>query len=766
MSPDPIASAAADAALEETEMAALAARFVNSTQRHVFLTGKAGTGKTTFLHRLAATTHKRYLVLAPTGIAALNARGVTLHSQFQLPFGAFVPERHLPADLGEYGAYIDQHTLASRHAMNALRRAVLREVDLLVIDEVSMLRADLLDAVDQRMRSAKGSARSFGGAQLLLIGDLFQLPPVVKDSEREVMRRWYPSMHFFSSRALQQEGYVHIELDRIFRQHDDRFIAILNNLRNNTVTAADVDALNAHLRAPGEAGAEEVITLTTHNARADAINQQALDRLPGRPHTFDAEVEDDFPESMFPVLRRIELKEGARIMFTRNDPDKAYFNGRLATVERIDAKGVEVRMDGDHAPYTLQREVWENIRYTVDDATKAQREEVIGTFAQYPVKLAWAITVHKSQGLTFDRAVIDVGQAFAPGQVYVALSRLRTLEGLILRTPIDPAVVSTDPEVAAFQDRGFRQPPLAEQLRTRQIEYLRDMLLSSFHFGDLEKRIGFAQKDHNEKSEFEDESMRSALTVLLERLRNEEENTRKFRDQLQRLLITGDTAALIERIAKGTAYYTDLLFEAMEHLLRHLVLVEGLARTKQYAEALRGIDGMLMKRVSDLSKAAHVARCILNDLPVDRQPEREKALLARRTALVEAVRGALRGAASATRNATGRVRKRKPEGAGAKREKGATYQVTYDLHRQGLSPEAIAQQRGMSLSTIEGHLARGIAAGAVRIEDLMPAEERDAIADRLREDPAGGLNAARRDLGDRSSFGRLRMVQAWLKKEA
>ncbi|MBL8011011.1 MAG: AAA family ATPase, partial [Flavobacteriales bacterium] len=405
-------------------MAALAARFINSTNRHVFLTGKAGTGKTTYLHRLATSTHKRYVILAPTGIAALNAKGVTIHSQFLLPFGAFLPEKQRPADIPE-GAFHDQDTLTRRHPLNALRRNVLREVDLLIIDEVSMLRADVLDAIDFRMRAVRQNRReSFGGAQVLLIGDLYQLPPVVKDEEWRVMQRYYASMHFFESQVLKHHGYAHIELDRIFRQQDERFIRILNNLRDNTVRPEDVAELNAHYRATIPAAESEgVITLTTHNHKADEINQQALTRLPGRPHAFEAHIDGDFPQSMYPVLERIELKVGAQVMFVKNDPEKMYFNGKLARVEALSDEGITVRMyDGvgdapSAATYKLKREVWENKRYVVNAATKEQEEEVLGTFEQYPIKLAWAITVHKSQGLTFGRAIIDVGQAFAPGQV-------------------------------------------------------------------------------------------------------------------------------------------------------------------------------------------------------------------------------------------------------------------------------------------------------------------------------------------------------------
>lgn len=766
----------------ETEMASLAARFVNSTNRHVFLTGKAGTGKTTFLHKLAASTHKRHVILAPTGIAALNAKGVTIHSQFLLPFGAFLPEKQRPLDIPE-GAFHDQDTLTRRHPLNALRRNVLREVDLLIIDEVSMLRADVLDAIDFRMRAVRQNRReSFGGAQVLLIGDLYQLPPVVKDDEWRVMQRYYASMHFFESQVLKQHGYAHIELDRIFRQQDDRFIRILNNLRDNRVQPEDVAELNAHYRPSiSAAESEGVITLTTHNHKADDINQQALAKLPGAAHAFEAVIEGDFPQSMFPVLERIELKVGAQIMFVKNDPEKMYFNGKLARVEALDDDGITVRMYegvGD-APsevrYKLKREVWENKRYVVNPATKEQEEEVLGTFEQYPIKLAWAITVHKSQGLTFSKAIIDVGQAFAPGQVYVALSRLRALDGLILRTRIDPSVVSSDKDVVAFTQRGEQQEPLPEQLKAKQREYLQQLLTGTFDLSELQRKVEWTQKDHPETAQFDDDSMKTALQVLRDTLRSEEENTRKFRNQLLRLLYEDKRDELLARIEKGGAYYGDLLQERMKALFRHLAQAELLSRTKEYTNALKEIDGMLMKRIATIAKVGYITRCILSGEEIQRQKDIEQGLAAKRAAMV----GEARAWAEEHRpkGKTGKRRKARtdddPSSDGAGRgdasdrpAKGATYATTYALVKQGLNMEQIAQKRQMAKSTIEGHLARGIAEGEVDIAGLMPDAERDLIADWMRENPKEGLNAAAGHFEGRFSYGQLRMVQAWVKREA
>jgi hypothetical protein len=795
----------------ETEMAALAARFINSTNRHVFLTGKAGTGKTTFLRKLADSTHKRHVILAPTGIAALNAKGVTIHSQFLLPFGAFLPEKQRPVDIPA-GAFHDQDTLTRRHPLNAVRRSVLRELDLLIIDEVSMLRADVLDAIDFRLRAVRQNRnQSFGGVQVLLIGDLFQLPPVVKDDEWRVLQRYYGSMHFFEAQVLKQHGYAHIELDRIFRQQDDRFIGILNNLRNNRVTTADVEALNAHYRAniPASESAG-VITLTTHNYKADEINQQALTKLPGKAMRFTAEVDGDFPPSMYPVLEQIELKVGAQVMFVKNDMEKAYFNGKLARVEEIGPEGIVVRMyegAGDTlAPgtYTLKRETWENKRYVVDPRSKEQTEEVLGTFEQYPIKLAWAITVHKSQGLTFSRAIIDVGQAFAPGQVYVALSRLRSLDGLILRTRIDPGVVTSDRDVMAFTERGAHQEPLPQQLQARQREYLQQLLTGTFDLGDVQRKVEWTMKDHPETAQFESDEMKTALQVLLDTLRAEEDNTRKFRGQLVRLLMEGRHDELLERIERGGGYYSDLLLTRMKELLKHIALVSLLSRTKQYSDALREVDGMLMKRIATISKVGYLTRCILRDEPIERRKEQEAELLAKRTAMMadaqawaeehrpKSKSGKKRKSAIDPDDMDvplgdldpdtiidlmegrlpRRLHKRNREHPDyvrpprrTKAEIGNTYNVTYDLLREGLPLADVATKRGLSLSTIEGHVARGITEGLIELDEHVPSEVRDRIAEAMREQPDKNLNELRAILGEAVSYGQLKMVQAWLKRE-
>src|SRR5690606_30692508 len=421
--------------------------------------------------------------------------------------------------------------------LNSARIQDLRSIELFVIDKVSILRADLLDAIDARLRAARGNYREpFGGVQLLLIGDLYQLPPVVKGNEAEILKEYYPSPWFYESRALREAGFVYIELDKIYRQQDADFIRLLNNLRNNALTQEDIDLLNAHVRDPND-DLSDVITLTTHNFKADSMNREALKRLESKSHIFEATVNGEFPEHIYPVQYKLELKEGAQIMFVRNDSEgQAYYNGKLATVKRISGDTVEVVMADSGEPFELKKERWENKRYAIDQNSQDLQEEVIGSFEQYPVRLAWAITVHKSQGLTFDRAVIDVRQAFADGQVYVALSRLRSLDGLILLEPVPPSVISTDRSVVSFREQHYRPSELHTVMKQSQRSFVGQIIDRTFDFGDLAKQIKYVTTTLTETVLKNVDTSLPILEELRNTLLSEKDNTLRYRNQLHRLL--------------------------------------------------------------------------------------------------------------------------------------------------------------------------------------------------------------------------------------
>ena len=476
---------------DENRELALAYDFIVHTGRHVFLTGKAGTGKTTFLHALKQHTPKRMIVVAPTGVAAVNAGGVTIHSFFQLSFGPLVPgfaagNRLEPAN-----------PPGRQFRFSRQKIDIIRSLDLLVIDEISMVRADLLDGVDAVLRRFRPDDRPFGGVQLLMIGDLHQLAPVAKEDEWELLRNHYETVFFFGSRALTRSGMVSIELQHIYRQSDQDFINLLARVRENRIDGSTLTALNRRWDpAFAEQGASGYITLTTHNRRAEKINARRLNALPGGQKCFQAAVQGEFPVHAFPTVDELVLKPGAQVMFVKNDlsPEKRYFNGKIGRLVRIDRDKLIVECQEGSAPIEVETAEWQNIQYTLDPETREIRETVTGTFTQYPLKLAWAITIHKSQGLTFERAIIDAAQAFADGQVYVALSRCRTLEGLVLSTPLERRCIKSNAEVAAFNRLMARDAPDEERLCRARRDYQLALLDELFDFSAMRRHLNACLK--------------------------------------------------------------------------------------------------------------------------------------------------------------------------------------------------------------------------------------------------------------------------------
>lgn len=745
--------------MEAPDFKKFASRFLNTTSSHVFLTGKAGTGKTTFLKSLAGHTHKNFIVVAPTGIAALNAGGVTIHSQFLIPPATYIPDRYLPENLS--GRYINSQTLARKHPLNSARKQVLRAIDLLVIDEVSMLRADLLDAIDYRLKAARGNFnQSFGGVQVLFIGDLFQLPPVVKNDEQELLSRYYASPWFYESLALRDRQPVYIELDKIFRQHDDAFIRILNNLRNSIIEQSDIEELNSRYQTSDQIDQlKEVITLTTHNYKADQLNRQALDNLSTQPHYFEAIVDGEFPESMFPVQPQLELKEGAQIMFVRNDTsfDKKYFNGKLATVTRIDEDEVWVQMAGTHELYQLSRERWENKKYSVDKTNHVLNEDVIGSFEQYPVKLAWAITVHKSQGLTFDKAVIDVAQAFADGQVYVALSRLRSLEGLILRAKINPQVVRTDTNIKAFTNQAHQPEKLQQVIEARQGEYIAQLLDQTFSFENLVKEIKYIEKN-KEPERLEDPTMKPVLMQLAGFFSNEQSNTEKFRVQLQQLVAQTAYTPLLERIEKGSTYYSKLMYDQFRLLLNHIEAVKHQKRVKTYLAQLHEIDQLLTRKLMEIRQAHLIVSQIIAGTELFDMRTVHMSMEADRLQLMKEI-NPLPPQKKTPVEKKKRAKKNVPDAK-------STYDITLEMFKNGLKPEEIAKERGFVVSTIEGHLAKAVEQAQISIEDFMSSDELNEIATAIQQLPESFVSKELYDkLNGKYGYGKLKAVLAHKKAQ-
>ena len=749
-----------------TDRLELAAHFVNSTNSPIFLTGKAGTGKTTFLRKLADLTHKRFVILAPTGIAALHAKGVTIHSQFLLPFGTFLPTREPEGNFSNSGNFFTQFTLGRRHPLNMARKKVLKAVDLIIIDEVSMLRADILDAIDYRMRSVKRNFEEpFGGIQVLMIGDLFQLPPIVKDYEWQVLNKFYKSMHFFESQAIRQSGMVYLELDKIFRQKDEKFITILNHLRDNEATEADIAFLNTFYKSEAEIKSlEDTIIITTHNYKAEEHNQKELAALKTKTHTFEAVIEKDFPESLYPIPKILELKEGAQIMFIKNDTSgySEYFNGKMATVKTIDADEIKVVLADSRVEYTLRKEIWENKKYAVNEESKELVEDVIGTFEQYPVKLAWAVTVHKSQGLTFDKAIIDVGQAFAPGQVYVALSRLRGLDGLTLRTRIQSHVINSDRDVVNFTQKTQDQEPLERLLSIHQKKYMTKLLESTFEFGEILQAITVFNKDFGGSTEFEDPEMQKAVSEIYEGILQENENTYKFQRQLLQILQLNDEEKLLERLEKGSLYYAKLLQESLKKLLIHAGEVERFTRSKGYLEGISEIELMIFKKLTEVKKVTFLIPAILNGEEIGKMDKVNQELIQLRLSLAQAAKQAAKDNPKFATNKTGKKKKEKG-GAKLKREKGETYEITYKLSRTGKSINEIAEERALAESTIRSHLAKGIAEGKVSIHSHMSEEEIHEISDLIKS-KNGDIVLVRQEYPAKYDYGTLKMVANYMEK--
>lgn len=459
-----------------------ALNLVQYTRQSLFLTGKAGTGKSTFLRYICDNTKKKHVVLAPTGIAAINAGGSTLHSFFKLPFHPLPPDD--PNLSLQKGRIHDFFKYTKSH------RKLLEELELVIIDEISMVRADIIDAVDRILRVYSRNLREpFGGKQLLLVGDVFQLEPVVKGDEREILNRFYATPYFFSARVFGQIDLVSIELQKVYRQSDPKFIGVLDRIRNNTLAAADLQLLNTRYAAPVERSEQDMyITLATRRDTVDHINDRKLAELPGQPITFMGEIDGDFPESSLPTSLELLLKPGAQVIFIKNDFDKRWVNGTIGTVTGVDPlEGTLYVLTDDGKECDVKQEVWRNIRYTYNEEKKEIEEETLGTFKQFPVRLAWAITIHKSQGLTFSRVVIDfTGGVFAGGQAYVALSRCTSLEGIQLRKPINRSDVFVRPEIVSFSERFNNRQAIDRALKQAQADVQYHAAAKAFDKGDFD----------------------------------------------------------------------------------------------------------------------------------------------------------------------------------------------------------------------------------------------------------------------------------------
>lgn len=577
--------------MDINQQAQLAWDIIENTNTNIFLTGKAGTGKTTFLRRLKEESSKRIVVVAPTGIAAINAEGVTIHSFFQLSFAPFIPDAQYKLKEQQY-----------RFSKQKIR--VIQSIDTLVIDEISMVRADLLDAVDNVLRRFRKNHLPFGGVQMVMIGDLGQLAPVAKDDEWQMLSRYYDTPYFFSSLALKSTRYAIVELKTVYRQSDSHFVELLNRVRDNRADDSVLAALNSryipNFQPPVEEG---YIRLTTHNFQAQQENDRQLALLPGKPYTYEASITGKYPEMLFPTEQTLTLKEGAQVMFVKNDSsaDKAFYNGMIGTVTEINDKNLFVRTKDTGVVIKVEPEQWENTRYDINERTNEITEEVEGTFTQFPVKPAWAITVHKSQGLTFDRAIIDVQRAFTHGQTYVALSRCRTLEGLVLSAPLPMSAIIRDGAVDDYVSRAAEHTPTEGQIDLLRRDYYLSVISELFDFRplmDAFNRMLDLLMGHFRRSypkliiEY-----KARLGIIKTQLYDVAE---RFKLQYNQIVISTasyqDDVHLQERLTKGAAYFARTISD-IEMLVKNTdVKTDTPDVKKQVAELLTTLKELVMQK--------------------------------------------------------------------------------------------------------------------------------------------------------------------------
>ena len=561
------------------------------TDAHIFLTGKAGTGKTTFLKNLPLKTYKRMVVVAPTGVAAINAGGQTIHSFFQLPFGPQLPEN-------ASGKGYNAKTLAAQYQkLNKKKINLIRSLDLLIIDEISMVRADVLDAIDAVLRRVRRSQKPFGGLQLLMIGDVHQLAPVAKAEEWEVLSPYYDTPYFFGSQVLKKTPYVCVELEHIYRQHDEDFITLLNKVRNNQMDADCVRLLNSRFKPNFIAHDNEgYITLTTHNYQADQINETKLAAIEAKPLVFKAVVRGTFPENTYPTKEELVLKVGAQVMFVKNDPnpEKAFYNGKIGRLVGYNEDEGTVTVESEGERIVVPKLTWQNMEYAINAENQDIEEKEIGSFTQIPLRLAWAVTIHKSQGLTFDKVIVDAGQAFAHGQVYVALSRCTSLEGLVLKTPIASHALVNDFSVNRFVDALPEREPTQEKVDQLRHDYELETMLELIDFEGIYKGFGKLMKVLYDNDTLFERSLIQDLSQRRNRIFEELcQIGNKFDSQIQKLHSQAPSCEqnplLQERLIKGVAYFDEHLKAIATGLFDLPFKTDNQAVNDQLTEVLKQI---------------------------------------------------------------------------------------------------------------------------------------------------------------------------------
>ena len=676
--------------MEENTELKLAWEFVEHTEQSIFLTGKAGTGKTTFLKMVKKHSGKRLIVVAPTGVAAINAGGVTIHSFFQLPLSPFVPNA----------------TVRERYNFGKEKRKIIRTLDMLIIDEISMVRSDLLDAIDAVLRRYRQHDRPFGGVQLLMIGDLQQLTPVVTPADEALLRPYYDTPYFFGSHALQQTPYVTIQLQKVYRQQDETFLNILNHLRENTLSSTDLQVLNNRYQPHFQPRQEEgYIRLTTHNNKADSYNDKRLEQLPAKAYHYMASIKGTFPEYSYPTSESLVFKVGAQVMFIKNDSsaEHLFYNGKIGHIIYLDDNHIEVLCPGDEHSIVVEKQTWENTTYKINEATKEIEPTVQGTFSQYPLRLAWAITIHKSQGLTFERAIIDAGSSFASGQVYVALSRCKTLEGLVLASPITAEAIINDQGVADYINRQDEEARKSiAQLPRLKDDYERFQLIELFQFMDIWRAEEMLCRLLIEFFH----SYSKLILIHKSTVKELQEKVNiiayKWTTYISQLTIEQiHDPQFLERVVASANYFKKTLKHYLEDLMEQTLEVKSNNKV-----AMRRLDNYL----TDL-REMYLAKKYLLQTVITNGFTTENYLRAKQEALLMAL-----DELSPTSQQRSKSTKKKKE------KKENTKDITLQLLKSGLTPLQIATERKLTTSTIYTHLGYFVKEGVIDINDFMKQE--------------------------------------------
>lgn len=786
----------------------LAIDFIEKTDRNLFITGKAGTGKTTFLHQIKAESLKRMVIVAPTGVAAINAKGVTIHSFFQMPFGPILP---------------NQTQNEAQRKFSKTKIDIIRSLDLVIIDEISMVRADLLDGIDQVLRRYKDRNKVFGGVQVLMIGDLQQLAPVVKGNEYSLLKQHYETMYFFSSKSFQKANAISIELKHIYRQENEDFIGILNEIRNDQLSEKSAKILNERFNPDFEPKDEEgYITLTTHNNRASLINESKLEKIDKKSHFFNADIQGKFSESSYPNSQLLELKVGAQVMFIKNDssPEKRYFNGKIGTITYIDDDVVTVQCPNDDFIIETSFEMWDNIKYSIEEESKEIKEEIVGSFSQIPLRLAWAITIHKSQGLTFQKAIIDAGASFAHGQTYVAMSRCTSLEGIVLKTKITPSAIINDRTVESFTKEISENIPDEEVLNASEKNYQLNLIAEVFNYQSFlyptTRLIDIFYKNRTVlKGDIIDQlqSIKDKGIVPLMKVAN------GFKIQLKDLSETGtalaeNSSVMQDRFKKAISYFTNQTEEFIKNPLEEITFSsDNKAIKKDFGKQFDALSEVLsvklfvLKKLTNGFHVQHYLKVRTDAVLQETEAPKKKRLKSKRDPILALRLRELRDDIAVAENiphfqiftqetlyemcdllprnpkelkkikGMGKIRVEKygeeilevieeyclenkidHQNKQKREDKKPSHQISLELFKKGLSVKEIAKERNLTINTVESHLSSYIPSGEIDVLELIPLKKYKKMVKAIEEVEFKNLTELKEKVDKSYSYIELRMV--------